>query len=85
MPPVTTESREEAKRQADRRGEEALFALREARAAQRKRHRRMGLGKLVGPDELFRAERERERINEGAVGEARGLVEGCRRGLGGAG
>lgn len=64
-----------------KKGEEALFALREARSQQRKRHRRMGLGRLVGPDELFRAEREVEKMNEGAVGEARGLVEGCRRGL----
>lgn len=41
----------------------------------------MELGRLVGPDELRRAEREVERVNEGAVGEARGMVEGCRRGL----
>lgn len=81
IPPVTAESRLAAKKQADKKGEEALFALREARGAQRKRHRRMELGKLVVPDELRRAEREVERMNEGAVGEARGLVEGSRRGL----
>ena len=81
IPPVTAESRLAAKKQADKKGEEALFALREARGAQRKRHRRMELGRLVVPDELRRAEREVERMNEGAVGEAKGLVEGCRRGL----
>lgn len=41
----------------------------------------MELGKLVGPDELRRAEKEVERLNEGAVGVAKGMVEGCRRGL----
>ncbi|KAF6229948.1 hypothetical protein HO133_004286 [Letharia lupina] len=81
IPPVTAESRLAAKKQADKKGEEALFALREARGAQRKKHRSMELGKLVGPDELRRAEREVEKVNEGAVGEARRLVEGCRRGL----
>lgn len=81
IPPVTAESRLAAKKQADKKGEEALFALREARGAQRKKHRSMELGRLVGPDELRRAEREVEKVNEGAVGEARRLVEGCRRGL----
>lgn len=81
VPPVTAESREVAKKQAGKKGEEALFALREARGAQRKRHRGMELGNLVVPDELRRAGREVERMSEGAAGEARGLVEGCRRGL----
>lgn len=78
---MTAESRLAAKKQADKKGEEALFALREARGAQRKKHRSMELGKLVGPDELRRAEREVEKVNEGAVGEARRSVEGCRKGL----
>lgn len=78
---MTAESRALAKKQAKIRGEEALFSLKEARAAQRKRYRLMRLAKEVGPDELFRAEREVETINEGAVGEVRGLVEGCRKGL----
>jgi hypothetical protein len=59
----------------------ALFALRQARGAQRKRHRGLGLGRLVGPDELRRAEKEVERVNGEAVGEAKRAVEGCRRGL----
>lgn len=81
MPPVTAESRLEAKKQADKKGEEALFVLREARGAQRKRYRSMELGKLVGPDELRRAWKEVERMSEMAAGEAKGLVQGCRRGL----
>ena len=36
---------------------------------------------MVGPDESRRAEKEVEKVNEGAVKEAKGLVEGCRRGL----
>ncbi len=78
---MTAESRLAAKKQADGKGEEAQFALREARGAQRKRHRRMELGRLVGPDELRRAEREVERVNEEAVRVARGMVDLCRRGL----
>ena len=81
MPPVTAESRLAAKKQADRKGEEALFALREARGAQRKRHRSMELGRLVGPDGLRRAEKEVEKLNEGAVGAAKGMVGDCKRGL----
>lgn len=55
--------------------------MREARGAQRKRHRGMALGRVVGPDELRSAEREVERVNGEAVGEAKKAVEGCRRGL----
>lgn len=39
----------------------------------------MALGRVVGPDEMRRAEAELERRNEGGVGEVRGLVEGVRR------
>ncbi|CAD6589029.1 MAG: hypothetical protein ASARMPREDX12_003566 [Alectoria sarmentosa] len=61
VPPVTAESRLAAKKVAEKKGEEALFALREARGAQRKRHRSMELGRLVGPDDLRKAEKEVER------------------------
>lgn len=81
IPPVTAESRLAAKKVADKKGEEALFALKEARGAQKKKHRSMELGRLVVPDELRRAEKEMEKVNERAVGEAKGLVEGCRKGL----
>ena len=43
----------------------------------------MELGKQVGPDDSRRAEKEMERINERAMGEAKKLVEGARRGLDG--
>lgn len=77
------ESRNEAKALASRKGEDCNFTLREARGAQRKRLRAMELGKQVGPDEGHRALKEMEKINEGAVGEVRRLVEGARRGLDG--
>lgn len=43
----------------------------------------MELGKQVGPDDARRAEKEMEKINERAMGEAKKLVEGARRGLDG--
>lgn len=78
---MTAESRQAAKKHAAKRGEEALFALREARGAQRKRYRAMELGKAVVPDQLRRAWGEVERMTEGAAADAKGMVEGCRRGL----
>lgn len=39
------------------------------------------MGRVVGPDELRRAEKEMERVNGEAVGEAKRVVEGSRRGL----
>lgn len=41
----------------------------------------MELGRVVGPDELRRAEGELEKRNGEAVGEGRRVVEGCRKGL----
>lgn len=83
IPPTTLESRNEAKALASKKGEDCNFALREARGAQRKRHRAMELGKQVGPDEGHRALKEMEKINEGAVAEVKKLVESTRRGLDG--
>ena len=42
----------------------------------------MQLGKQVSEDDSRRAEKEMEKINERATGEAKKLVEGARRGLG---
>ena len=67
-------------RAVEEKGEEAAFALREARGAQKKRLRGLSLGKVVGPDEGRRAEREMERRNEEAGREVGRLVEGGRRG-----
>lgn len=61
------------------RGEAALFALREARGAQRKKLRALEIGKMDGEDELKRAGREVERVNEGAVGEVKRVVEEGRK------
>ena len=62
-------------------GEQAQFALREARGAHRKKLRALELGKLVGPDELRRAEKEVDKVNEGAVAEAKRMVEEGKRKL----
>lgn len=80
---MTQESRQEAAKIVGQKGEAALFALREARGAQRKRLRALELGRMVGPDELRRAEREVDKVNEGAVAEAKKVVEeGKRRVMG---
>ena len=81
IPPTTQESREAAKALAAKKGDEALVALREARGAEKKRLRAMELGRQVGPDDFRRAEKDMEKINEKAMGEAKKLVEGARRGL----
>ena len=41
----------------------------------------MELGRLVGPDDLRRAETQLEKVNEKAVAEAKAMVDGCRKGL----
>ena len=79
LPPVTQESRQEAARAVGQKGEAALFAMREARGAQRKKLRALELGKMVGPDELRRAEKEVDKVNEGAVAEAKKTVEEGKR------
>jgi len=82
IPPTTAESRAEAQKEAASRGEAALAALREARGAQKKKLRALGLAKVVGPDEMFKAEKELERVNEAGVGECRRVVEERRRAVG---
>ena len=83
IPPTTKESREAAKAVASKKGEEAMFVLREARGAQRKRLRAMELGRQVGPDDARKVEKEMEKLNEKAVAEGKKMVEGCRKGLDG--
>ncbi|KAL8679145.1 MAG: hypothetical protein Q9186_004536 [Xanthomendoza sp. 1 TL-2023] len=82
IPPTTTESRLAALSKVSSRGESALFALREARGAQKKRLRELRLAKKVGPDKLWKAEQELEKVNEGGVGRVKKVVEERRRGLG---
>ncbi|KAL9009638.1 MAG: hypothetical protein Q9173_005349, partial [Seirophora scorigena] len=61
IPPTTTESRHAALSVVSAKGEAALFALREARGAQKKRLRQLKLAAKVGPDSLRRAEKELEK------------------------
>ena len=81
VPPTTTESRQAASAQATTKGDAALFALNQARAAQKKRLRALSLAKKVGPDELKRAEKEMEKINKEAEGVVGKIVEEKKRGL----
>ena len=83
IPSTTKESREAAKALALKKGEEAMFALREARGSQKKMLRAMELGKQVGPDDLRRAEGMMEKVNERAVAEGKKMVESARKGLDG--
>ena len=83
LPPITQESRQGAAKVAGQKGEAALFALREARGAHKKRLNKLSVGRLVGPDELRRAEKEMEKANEGAVAQAKKMIEeGKRRVMG---
>ncbi|KAI4179612.1 MAG: hypothetical protein LQ348_005363, partial [Seirophora lacunosa] len=61
IPPTTTESRHAALSAVSAKGEAALFALREARGAQKKRLRQLKLAAKVGPDSMRRAEKELEK------------------------
>ena len=79
VPPITQESRQEAAKIVGQRGEAALFMLREARGAHRKHLRALSLGKMVGPDKMRRAEKEVEKVNEGAVAEAKKMIEEGKR------
>lgn len=64
VPPTTTESRQTAAGVASQKGEAALFALNQARSAEKKRLRALHLARKVGPDDLRRAEKEMEKINK---------------------
>ncbi|KAL9018989.1 MAG: hypothetical protein Q9185_003731 [Variospora sp. 1 TL-2023] len=82
IPPTTTESRQTALALVSAKGESALFALREARGAQKKRLRQLKLAAKVGPDKLHRAEKELEKVTERGVVEVKKVVEAGRKALG---
>ena len=84
IPPPTTEARAETQTLASKKGEEALFALKEARGARWKVLRAMELAKQVGPDQLRKAQNDLDKKNEENVKEVKGVMEGFRRGLEGA-
>ena len=81
IPPTTRESRQQASKLAHEKGEATLFSLREARSAQKKKLRAMELARKVGPDDLKRAERDMEKVNEKATGEVKKVVEEARKRL----
>lgn len=81
VPPITQDARTEAASQASQRGEGALFALREARGAHKKKLRQWELGRKVSPDALRRGEKEMEQINERAGTQAKKMVEETKKRL----
>ena len=81
IPPTTTESRQAASAQATAKGEAALFALNQARAAQKKRLRALSLARKVGPDDLKRAEKEMEKINKDSEAVMGKMVDEKKRAL----
>ncbi|KAL8803384.1 MAG: hypothetical protein Q9182_003182 [Xanthomendoza sp. 2 TL-2023] len=82
IPPTTTESRLAALANVPKRGESALFDLRQARGAQKKTLRQLQLARKVGPDRLNKAEKELEKVNERGVGRVKKVVEEKRKALG---
>lgn len=64
VPPTTTASRQSASAVATQKEEAALFALNQARSAEKKRLRALHLARKVGPDDLRRAEKEMEKLNK---------------------
>lgn len=81
IPPTTTESRQTASGVATQKGEGALFALNQARSAEKKRLRALHLAKKVGPDDLRRAEKEMEKINKDSQAAMEKLVKERKRTL----
>ena len=58
-----------------------MFALNQARAAEKKRLRAMHLARKVGPDNLRRAEKEMEKINKDSQAVMEKLVRDRKRAL----
>ena len=81
VPPTTTASRQTASGIASQKGEAALFALNQARSAEKKRLRALHLAKKVGPDDLRRAEKEMEKINKDSQAVMEKLVRERKRTL----
>ena len=80
IPPTTGESRLEASKVAQGKGDRANFELREARGAQKKRLRALLVAKKASQDQIRKAEDNMEKVNEKAGAEVKKLVaEGKKR------
>ena len=79
IPPTTRESRLEASKIAQEKGDRANFELKEARGAQKKRLRALELAKIAGPDQIRKATEKMEKVNEKAGGGVKKLVEDGKR------
>ena len=75
IPPVTTEARTSAAEVASQKAEGALYAIREARGAHKKRLRAWELSRQITTDTLRGTEKEMEKINENAVNAVKKMVE----------
>ncbi|KAL8848605.1 MAG: hypothetical protein Q9221_006379 [Calogaya cf. arnoldii] len=81
IPPTTGESRNAALKTVSTKGESALFALREARGAQKKRLRQLELGCKIGPDMARKAVRKLDQVNEDGVERIKKAVEEKKKAL----
>jgi ribosome recycling factor len=81
VPPPTQDLRKKAQQQAVEAGERALQAVRQARAAQQKRHRQMELSKTVRPDDLRKASKKMEEIVEKGNMEMKKITETAKKAM----
>ncbi|KAK1811609.1 hypothetical protein LTR12_013997 [Friedmanniomyces endolithicus] len=81
IPPPTAETRRLAVGEAEKLGERAGVAIREARARQQRKIRGLGVSKLARPDDLKRAGVGMEKVVERGMGEVKRVVEGVKKGL----
>ena len=79
IPPPTQESRKKAQQDIIAAGERALQAVRQARAAQQKRHRNMELSKEIRPDDLHKASKKMEEVVEKGNANVKRVVDTARK------
>ena len=81
IPPPTAESRKQALDEANKAGDKAGTAVRDARGRKQKKLRAMEVGKSVRPDDLKKARAQMEKVVEKGSGDVKKVVEEKRKGL----
>ena len=79
IPPPTQDSRNAAVAAANKAGETAQTAVRDARSKMQKKLRAMELAKSARPDDLRKGQKSMELIVEKGVAECKKIVEGVRK------
>ena len=64
---------------ASKAGEAAAHTVRQARGAQQKKLRAMGLARMAGPDDLRKAGEKMEKVVEKGNAEVKKVAEGARK------